>query len=339
MKIYNEIHIALGSVECAQIRDSGIDPEHILMLVDRLTFGPIVPLLDSRWSIARRDFLKVFLGNIFDTSDFPSDYETLRNSLDKLNNAKQIVLWAGPSLDEQLIFVWIVVFLNSLGVDLNKLQYVLVTHDSAENRSIQCLGVLSPDGFALARKTTKPFAANELELIFKAWLAWSSSNPNDISSFLKLNHTSNTLSILVSRFSLLLRYYPSLVSGLSQLDEILLKLCHSHGPNSVRITAEYIVSHSNKPDLIGDQIVKGLLLKLASSHLKFPLLKITGEPKEFRQPLNIELTDAGKAVLVGEANFVELNGIDEWIGGVHLKSPPGAVWYFDPARDKLTLKD
>ncbi|MBX3520341.1 MAG: hypothetical protein KF835_10030 [Xanthobacteraceae bacterium] len=32
----------------------------------------------------------------------------------------------------------------------------------------------------------------------------------------------------------------------------------------------------------------------------------------------IELTDAGHAVLEGRADFVRLNGIDRWIGGVHL---------------------
>jgi len=32
-------------------------------------------------------------------------------------------------------------------------------------------------------------------------------------------------------------------------------------------------------------------------------------------------------VLAGDANAVELNGIDDWVLGVHLDSATGAVWY------------
>ena len=39
------------------------------------------------------------------------------------------------------------------------------------------------------------------------------------------------------------------------------------------------------------------------------------------------LTDAGESVLAGHANAVELNGIDDWVLGVHLDSENGSVWY------------
>ena len=39
------------------------------------------------------------------------------------------------------------------------------------------------------------------------------------------------------------------------------------------------------------------------------------------------ITDAGRAVLNGEANAVALNGIDDWVAGVHLDSKAGRVWF------------
>jgi hypothetical protein len=39
------------------------------------------------------------------------------------------------------------------------------------------------------------------------------------------------------------------------------------------------------------------------------------------------VTDAGARALAGKANFVDLNGIDDWIGGVHLESSKGSVWF------------
>ncbi len=35
------------------------------------------------------------------------------------------------------------------------------------------------------------------------------------------------------------------------------------------------------------------------------------------------LTSAGRAVLAGDENAIALNGIDRWLGGVHLEAPPG----------------
>jgi hypothetical protein len=41
----------------------------------------------------------------------------------------------------------------------------------------------------------------------------------------------------------------------------------------------------------------------------------------------VHLTETGGAVLAGRANAVELNGIDDWVLGVHLDSASGSVWY------------
>ena len=55
-------------------------------------------------------------------------------------------------------------------------------------------------------------------------------------------------------------------------------------------------------------------------------------PADARQSL-LKLTDAGHAVLEGRADQVTLNGIDRWIGGVHLT--PANLWRFDRERQVL----
>jgi hypothetical protein len=47
----------------------------------------------------------------------------------------------------------------------------------------------------------------------------------------------------------------------------------------------------------------------------------------------LELTDAGRAVLAGQADRVELLGIDRWLGGVHLQ--PDSLWRWDGARGRI----
>ena len=46
--------------------------------------------------------------------------------------------------------------------------------------------------------------------------------------------------------------------------------------------------------------------------------------------VELALTAAGRRVLDGEADRVELLGIDRWVGGTHLL--PGAVWRWDGER-------
>jgi hypothetical protein len=49
--------------------------------------------------------------------------------------------------------------------------------------------------------------------------------------------------------------------------------------------------------------------------------------------LRLRLTDAGERVLRGEADRVELLGIDRWIGGTHVTAEN--LWRWDPAAGEL----
>jgi hypothetical protein len=47
----------------------------------------------------------------------------------------------------------------------------------------------------------------------------------------------------------------------------------------------------------------------------------------------LRLTDAGERVLAGEADRVELLGVDRWVGGTHVGA--GSVWRWDAAAQVL----
>jgi hypothetical protein len=50
---------------------------------------------------------------------------------------------------------------------------------------------------------------------------------------------------------------------------------------------------------------------------------------------SFELTDEGKAVLTGAQDFVATNGIDTWLGGIHLKGREAAWRWDDDHRELL----
>jgi hypothetical protein len=63
-----------------------------------------------------------------------------------------------------------------------------------------------------------------------------------------------------------------------------------------------------------------------------PLLEAAA-PVGHASPL--ELTEAGREVLAGRRDHVALNGIDRWIGGVHLTGTD-VPWRWDEGTESIT---
>lgn len=84
---------------------------------------------------------------------------------------------------------------------------------------------------------------------------------------------------------------------------------------------------------MGDATFWTRLERLASGER--PLIRISGRPTNGRLPDGeIVLTDDGRRVLAGEADWVALNGIDVWLGGVHLVGRE-VEWRWDPGARRL----
>jgi hypothetical protein len=68
------------------------------------------------------------------------------------------------------------------------------------------------------------------------------------------------------------------------------------------------------------------------SNARHPLVK-TSTPSQHELG-KVALTDTGRLVLEGQADHIALNGIDRWLGGVHLQSGQ-TDWRWDRAARKL----
>jgi len=68
------------------------------------------------------------------------------------------------------------------------------------------------------------------------------------------------------------------------------------------------------------------LKRVGDPSLPHPLIVLEGDSFGMRG-LSVTITDAGQQVISGAANAVELNGIDDWIGNVHLSSAANRVWF------------
>jgi hypothetical protein len=330
------IHLSSDMLHCGMIRESGVPSTDIVWAPELFSVGPILPPWEAQHAQVRREFWKKLYGSLWDTSDMPDAYDSMCQALDKFTRADEIIIWAGPSLDEQLFFVWSVAVLLHLGLDKNKIRYLLVNEDPYSRRSLSRLG-LSYQGYAQVLHTGgRILDDDEFLALEEAWQAICSPDPREATRCRR--NTPPKLSLIFDRLEHLCRHYPSIKTGLNDFEYRLLQICAKCGPSAIAINVEYVVYDHDEFDQHGSsQVLLPTLLKLASDELKHPLLKLEGDPTEFRS-FTVKLTDAGKAVLLGEANYVELNGIDKWIGGVHLKSP-GPIWFYDIATTRLVLKE
>ena len=81
----------------------------------------------------------------------------------------------------------------------------------------------------------------------------------------------------------------------------------------------YLQGFSETLDQVCDSYLFHRLVALGSPDLNSPLISISGSPRKMRE-CEVKLTAFGQKVLAGEDNHVRENGIDDWVGGVHLSA-------------------
>jgi hypothetical protein len=85
---------------------------------------------------------------------------------------------------------------------------------------------------------------------------------------------------------------------------------------------------------MGDWTFYSILRRLSSA--RTPLVSIDGATDDVDlRPALITITEAGRDVIDGREDAVALNGIDRWLGGVHLVGQDRSPWRWDGWRETL----
>ena len=169
--------------------------------------------------------------------------------------------------------------------------------------------------------------ASQLDELRRAWRVYTSDDPPDLAGYAA---GTSVLPFLHEALAELLLRYPDRRTGLGIIDESLLRTVKRRGGPALRVAGE-TAAFNDSADRWHFFYVFYRLLRMADP--KTPLVTLTGRTKfEFAIPPpqrvtvmhkmicdgEVRLTRLGEAVLAGELNAVQENGIDDWIGGVHL---------------------
>jgi hypothetical protein len=296
--------------------------DQILVHHDLLSCGPLPPLLSlDEWRDVRESYLQSLEVERagFSFADCPRD---LLTSCERLTRAATITLWLGTGLPEQLLLVWIVALLHELDADPARCR--IVQFDRNEGYEVVGTGVLHPSGFAHHPPATSLDAA-AVDDALSAWAAVTAAEPTTLLALLGRASRAR-LPVLQRSLSSLLYHYPHVDTGLNAWEHQLLRYVGEVGPKATRAIGHTMAHDMDFPEWMADSYLVERLHRLASDTLPRPLLSLSGDTTTLRGT-DVRLTEHAEALLAGRGNAVEWNGIDDWVGGVHLESRRGRVWF------------
>jgi hypothetical protein len=314
------VHITSGDAAAGGLRLAlRLPHDAVLVHRDVLSCGPVPPIDDlAAWLAARRRFWDALL--LEESADAPGvgsrDADSdLTAQLARLSAADTVTLWLGRALSDQLLLVWLVKISEAIQFDLGRLRVVQWLENPA-GRAVRGMGELAPD--AIPRHPAPlHLSADAIEEARRAWDAVTAPAPDDLLDLIAGRGVSATLrpalACLVDRF-------PDVASGLGRWDHVLLEQTKGV-PWLATVLAHTLLRAFDDLDCVGDLYLAARLRRLAGG--EHPLVTLSGRGSA----ATAILTDAGREVLAGRTSAIALIGLDDWVGGVHLQSSVGPLWF------------
>jgi hypothetical protein len=241
----------------------------------------------------------------------------------------EYVLWFEADLYDQLQIIQILARLTELGVPAERVTLICIGEHAGIAR-FGGLGELTaeqlralPATDACARLT--PAA---MQLAVRAWDAFRAPTPDGLAAI--AGTRSGELRFLGEAFDRLSREYPATRDGLSLAERRVLAAV-ADGAADAGTAFVRAAARETRPYL-GDTWCFAMIDRMVRASV--PLLHAVPSNHPVGRGTSLRLTDAGDRVLAGDADHVVLNGIDRWIGGVHLHGPD-ARWRWDDGTETL----
>jgi hypothetical protein len=265
-----------------------------------------------------------------------SGYATLedaRQFLEKCGNTltasakhDEVVIWVDNKLSNQLILIRVLDWFHRRNSGRVKLSFICVGQYSDANH-FRGLGALTARQLASLADTRLPAGEAHYRTARAAWRAFTSADPTEIERFIATNTTA--LPFLAAALRRHLEQFPSVENGLSRTEEQAVAVIHEHDalPGGQLFAA---VQRQEEQVFMGDRSFYRMMTEL--SEARHPLIQISDRPQHSLGIVTI--TEAGRKVIERREDHIDLNGIDRWIGGVHLTGETSA-WRWDRASERI----
>ena len=330
------LHITNGDSTVRGLARSGV-PGTIFAWRDILHEGPTpAGLTLEQLSRVRARF-------IADTTHEPyekilSDFEQRDKALTHFRDHEEIVLWFEHDLYDQLQLLQLLAWFASEDQGATKLSLICIDRFPGIE-PFWGLGQLAPAQLASLLGARQAISTEILSLGARAWNAYCSADPTALEVI--INQDTSALPFLRKALFRHLEQFPALENGLSRTERQILETVAA----GISAPVEIFRTDQNKEEspFMGDTPFWSYIYNLCAD--PDPLLECTNHNKfvlpdsqvtdEMFLEQRLVLTKSGREVLSAHEDWITLQqGIDSWLGGVHLQGQT-ATWRWDRSRRML----
>jgi hypothetical protein len=307
------LHITDGESVAGTLREAAI-PGNMSTYGDLMYEGPAPGGLTAEaWRATRARFMAE--AGYATLEEAQRYLQACDDALAAFTRHEEVVIWLDHRLSDQLILIRVLEWFGRQNFGGVKLSLICVGR-------YRGLGELTADQLASLADTRVRVTEAQLRLAQAAWSAFTSPDPTAIERLIETD--TGALPFMATALRRHLEQFPSLDGGLSRTERQALSVLREHGslPGRRLFAA---AQRLEEQIFMGDGSFYRLMADLCS--VRHPLLHVSGG--------EVAITETGRNVIEGRADHIELNGIDRWLGGVHLKGDR-AEWRWDRALGRLT---
>jgi hypothetical protein len=330
------LHVHGGSVLLDALRAAGL-PGGFLEWGEVLCFGPTPAGLDPE---AWRRTRATFLDDAFGPADGRSTAEQLAEQDRRLAAADDLVLWFGPELFCQAILIAVLARLTKAGHDETRLSLLCFDRYPGVDDDRGCTpSYLSAEQLREVFAKRPAVTAAQLDLARRSWDAWCAPTPDSLAVL--AGGALPELPYLAEALQRHLEELPAVGTGLSLTETRVLEVLGGGGRELTFARLFLGVTQLERRRWLTDLMFLHVVRSLALAPT--PLVEIRGSSAWQRSPYRtmwrdlgpamFQMTAPGERVLEGELDAVALNGLDRWVGGIHLT--PGTLWRWDRATRRV----
>jgi hypothetical protein len=318
------LHITDGESVAGTLRESGV-PGTVSVYGDMMFEGPAPAGLDPKaWIDVRAQFM---VDADYAGLDEARQYlESCQETLTAFTQHDEVVIWLDHRLSNQLILIRVLDWFSRQNLGGVKLSLICVDRYPGMQGFLG-LGALYANQLASLADTRLPVGEDQLRTAQAAWNAFTSPDPTNIERFLATD--TSPLPFIAAALRRHLEQFPSAENGLSRTEQQTLSILRDHGTMA---WARLFVAAQQREEAVfmGDGEFCRLLEEL--SRAPHALVQISDSAEEGLG--DVAITETGRNVMEGTADHIDLNGIDRWLGGVHLKGRK-AAWRWDRSSQRL----
>ncbi|MGH9968254.1 MAG: DUF1835 domain-containing protein [Pyrinomonadaceae bacterium] len=327
------LHIHNGDCSAQIARQTKLPGEHLAWR-EALIEGPTpADVTGDEWRKLRSRHLSEFYE--VDAGEAERELWTQEEKVASYSQHDEVVLWFERDLFCQTNLLYLIDWFSRRELGKTKLSLIFIG-EFPGLPNFRGLGELNLDQLASLFDFRHEVSAAEIRLATSAWRAYCSADPTALEALLSTD--TSAMPFLSSALQLHLERFPFVRNGLGRVQNRGLEFIYAGTQRFVDLFPKFAGAESAYG--LGDAQFWRALRQMSEAHE--PLIKIrNGGASDLKltpdkiQNIAFEITKAGAAVLNAQADFVEMNGIDVWLGGVHLIGNKN-LWRWDDQNKRLT---